>query len=194
MSRGLPIVSRLRRPPYGPLLLWAVAAVFLGAAFVVVQLLSVGPATHRLAEAEAAWSAARQRVASRMEARQVQKNLNAILNALPEQRDFAQLPLTISVLARRDRVSMPNLSYTQGKSEAGGFSKAALKGSAAGRYEDLRRFIYDLEASEGFLFIEDLDVGRHSAKQGEAVTVQVTLSTYVRAGSGRHASFQAGSP
>lgn len=185
MTRGFPIFRRLRRTPYGALILWMAVAGVLGAALVVVRLLVVGPAQDRFAQAEAEWMASRQRVAQRLEAKQARKNLTGILNALPGHRDFAQLPLAISEVARRDRVSIPDLSYALEKLQAGGFTKAVLRGSVSGRYEDLRRFIHHLETADGFLFIEDLNLSRRSTKKGEAVAFQISLSTYIREGPGQ---------
>jgi type II secretion system (T2SS) protein M len=191
MIRGLLIVRRLRHSPYGPLILWMAVAGVLGAALVVVRLLVAAPAQDRFARAEAEWMAARQRVAQRLEAKQARKTLTVILNALPGQRDFAQLPLAISEVARRDRVTMPDLSYALEKPQPGGFTKAVLRGSVSGRYEDLRRFIYHLETADGFLFIEDLNVSRQSSKKGEAVAFQITLSTYIREAPGQRVSSHA---
>ncbi len=191
MTRGFRIVRLLRRTPYGPLILWVAVAGALGAALVAVHLLVVAPAQARFAQAEAAWTAARQRVAQRLDAKQARKDLTVILNALPGQRDFAQLPLAISEVARRDRVSIPDLSYALEKPQAGGFTKALLRGSVSGRYEDLRGFIHHLETADGFLFIEDLNVGRHSTKKGEAIAFQITLSTYIREGPGQRVSSHA---
>lgn len=191
MTRGFPIVRQLRHKPYGPLILWMAVAGVLGAALVLVRLLVVAPAQNRFAQAEAAWMAARQRVAQRLEAKQARTHLTVILNALPGHRDFAQLPLAISEVARRDRVSIPDLSYALEKPQSGGFTKAVLRGSVSGRYEDLRRFIHHLETADGFLFIEDLNVSRHSSKKGQAVAFQITLSTYIREGPGQRVSARA---
>ena len=191
MTRGFRIVRLLRRTPYGPLILWVAVAGALGAALVAVHLLVLAPAQDRIAQAEAAWLAARQRVAQRLDAKQARKDLTVILNALPGHRDFAQLPLAISEVARRDRVSIPDLSYALEKPQAGGFTKALLRGSVSGRYEDLRRFIHHLETADGFLLIEDLNVGRHSTKKGEAIAFQITLSTYIREGPGQRVSSHA---
>src|SRR5438128_9057676 len=191
MTRGLLIWRRLRRPPYGPLILWMAVAGVLGAALVGVGLLLVAPAQDRLAQAEAAWMAARQRIAQRLEAKEARKHLTGILNALPGHRDFAQLPLALSEVARRDRVAMPDLSYALEKTTAAGFTKALLRGSVSGRYEDLRRFIHHLETAECFLFIEDLDVIRRGGVKGEIVTFHITLSTYIREGPVQHVSSRA---
>ena len=191
MIRALSVVRLLRRRPYGPLILWIAVAGVLGAVLIAVRLLVVAPAQDRVTQAEAAWVAARQRVAQRLDAKQARKDLTVILNALPGQRDFAQLPLALSQVAKRDRVDMPSLSYTQDKPQAGGFTKAVLRGSVSGRYEDLRSFIHHLEATEGFLFIEDLNVTRHVSKKGEEATFQITVSTYIREGPTPRASARA---
>ncbi len=180
MLRVSAILQQLRRPPYGRIVVRSAALALLGGALAGVSLFAVAPSQQRLARAEAEWTAGQRQVALRTEAREAQKRLAAVLKSFPEHRDFAQLPLAISETARRDRVSLAMLTYALGKPEAGGFSKAVLKGSASGRYEDLRAFIHDLEASDGFLFIEDLGVGRQGAKTGGMVTVQVTVSTYIR--------------
>ena len=191
MTLGIPIWRRLRRQPYGSLILWMAVAGVLGAALVGVHLFVVGPAQDRLAQAEAAWMAARQRIAQRLGAKEARKQVTVILNAVPGHRDFAQLPLALSEVARRDRVAMPDISYALEKSTAAGFAKAVLRGSVSGRYEDLRRFIYHLETADGFLFIEDLDVSRRDAKKGEIVTFHITLSTYIREGPVQHVSSRA---
>ena len=191
MTLGAPIWRRLRRQPYGPLILWMAVAGLLGAALVGVHLLVVGPAQDRLAQAEAAWMAARQRIAQRLGAKEARKQVTVILNAVPGHRDFAQLPLALSEVARRDRVAMPDLSYALEKTTAAGFTKALLRGSVSGRYEDLRRFIHHLETAEGFLFIEDLDVSRRDGMKGEIVTFHITLSTYIREGPVQHVSSRA---
>src|SRR5881296_407895 len=188
MTLEFPHFSRLRRTPYGPVILWIAVAGVLGAALVVVRLLMVAHAQDRFARAEAEWMAARQRIAQRLDAKQARRNLTVVLNALPGHRDFAQLPLALSEVARRDRVAMPDLSYSLEKAPAAGFTKAVLRGSVSGRYEDLRRFIHHLETADGFLFIEDLNVSRQGTRKGEIVTFQITVSTYIRDGPGQRVS------
>jgi len=191
MTLGVPIWRRLRRQPYGPLILWMAVAGVLGAGLVGVHLFVVGPAQDRLAQAEAAWMAARQRIAQRLGAEEARKQVTVILNAVPGHRDFAQLPLALSEVARRDRVAMPDISYALEKTTAAGFTKAVLRGSVSGRYEDLRRFIHHLETADSFLFIEDLNVSRDGTRKGEIITFHITLSTYIREGPVQHVSARA---
>ena len=176
------MLAGLRRAPYGPLLPWIALAGFLGAAFTAVHVLVLVPAQAGLDQQEAAWRAARERAAQRLEAREARKNLTTVLNALPTHRDFVQLPFAISQVAKKDRVTVPSLSSSLEKAETGLFTKAVLRGAATGRYEDLRRFIHHLERTEGFLFIENLDVARQSNSNDGIVTINMTLRTSIRGG------------
>ena len=64
---------------------------------------------------------------------------------LPAERDFTPLALGISDEAKRDRVTLPALSYKTEPTLVANTSKGLLQGPMTGRYEDLRRFIYGLD-------------------------------------------------
>lgn len=188
MKVGFAMPAGLRRTPYGPLLPWIALAGFLGAACAAVHVLVLVPAQAGLEQQEAAWRAARERAAQRLVAREARKNLTTVLNALPTHRDFVQLPFAISKVAKKDRVTVPSLASSLDKAGTAFFTKATLRGAATGRYEDLRRFIHHLERTEGFLFIENLDVGRQSDSKDGTVTINMTLRTSIRGGPGPQAS------
>lgn len=61
-----------------------------------------------------------------------------------------------------------------------------------GRYEDLRRFIYDLETAEELLFIEDLELSRNDSPRDQGLTFNIKIATYLRADSGKPAAQGAG--
>ncbi len=171
--------------PYLSLIPWAAAVVLLAVAFAGAQSLLVGPAQARLTALEADWAAAKSTLARRLEAKQARKDFARVLNVLPGQRDFARLPLAISDIAKRDKVQIPALSYVLEKQSEDLATKAVLQGAVSGQYEDLRRFIYHLEASDGLLlFVEDLSVGRAADLKGEQkgrrLTVNIRLATYIR--------------
>jgi Tfp pilus assembly protein PilO len=67
-------------------------------------------------------------------------------------------------------------------------SKGVLQGSMSGRYEDLRRFIYDLETAEELLFIEDLELSRSVGHQDQNLTFNIKIATYLRGDSSKIAS------
>jgi Tfp pilus assembly protein PilO len=191
---GFAMIAGLRRTPYGPLIPWIALAGFLGAACAAVHVLVLMPAQAGLEQQEAAWRAAREQAAQRLVAREARQNLTTVLNALPTHRDFAQLPFAISKVAKKDGVMVPRLSSSLEKAESALFAKAVLRGAATGRYEDLRRFIHHLERTEGFLFIENLDVGHQSSSEDGTVTVTMTLRTSIRGGPGPQAPARGEAP
>jgi Tfp pilus assembly protein PilO len=49
-----------------------------------------------------------------------------------------------------------------------------------GRYEDLRRFLHDLETAEELVYIEDLELARPDDQQSQTLTFDITIATYLR--------------
>ena len=181
------MAARIEKNPnsYAPLLPWVWVSSLLVIALAGVHYGLVVTAQDRLAALEASVVKSRQSLAYHQEAKQARQDLARVLAFLPAGREFARLPLVISEIAQRDRVAIPSFTYTVEKSEDGLAAKATLQGAATGQYEDLRRFIYDLEASNRLLlFIEDLSVGQSSdlktEQKSKKVTVNLRLATYIR--------------
>ena len=130
---------------------------------------------------EQEWGAMRQSLLNHREARKVRKDLNKVWALLPAERDFSPLALGISEEAKRARVTLPALSYKTEPTLVTNTSKGLLQGSMSGRYEDLRRFIYDLETAEELLFIEDLELTRSGSGQDSTLTFNIKIGTYLRA-------------
>ena len=130
---------------------------------------------------EQEWGAMRQSLINHREARKVRKDLNQVWALLPAERDFAPLALGISEEAKRDRVTLPALSYKTEPTLVVNTSKGLLQGAMSGRYEDLRRFIYDLETAEELLFIEDLELTRSGSGHDSTLTFSIKIGTYLRA-------------
>jgi len=192
--RGL---RHIMTSPYAGLLPSGVLAGLFCGVWLAGHILVLQPLQQREAQLDTEWVTARQHLAQRMEAKQTIKDLAQLLALLPSSRDFSQLPLAMSEEAKRNNVTLAGLSYTLEKGDQMPAVKATFKGPVTGRYEDLRRFIYHLEASDRLLFIEDLDVGQSDTsakdlKRREMMTFTLQISTYIRqshgdalAGSGR---------
>jgi Tfp pilus assembly protein PilO len=171
--------------PYVGLLPSGIVAGLFGGAWLAGHLLILQPLQLRQAQLDTEWAAARQHLAQRLEAKQTIKDLAQLLALLPSSRDFSQLPLALSDEAKRNNVTLAGLSYILEKGDQMPAVKVTLKGPVTGRYEDLRRFIYHLEASDRLLFIEDLDVGQSATtekdvKRREMMTFTLQISTYIR--------------
>ncbi|MEQ1844897.1 MAG: hypothetical protein ABL983_04900, partial [Nitrospira sp.] len=104
------------------------------------------------------------------------------------ERDFTPLALGISDEAKRDRVTLPGLSYKTEPTLIANTSKGLLQGPMTGRYEDLRRFIYGLETAEELVFIEDLELARAGGLQDAALTFNIKIATYLRGETGESSS------
>jgi Tfp pilus assembly protein PilO len=50
----------------------------------------------------------------------------------------------------------------------------------SGRYEDLRRFLYDIETADELVYIEDVDLVRSSTPQEQQLTFNIKIVTYLR--------------
>ena len=140
--------DRLRQiisAPYAPLLPWAGLAMLLLAGLIVLNRYGVQGVESRRALAESEWGKARYMLVQHREARKARKDLSQVWAVLPVERDFAPLALGISEEAKRDHVTLPALSYKTESTTVANTSKGVLQGSMTGRYEDLRRFIYDLD-------------------------------------------------
>ena len=104
--------------------------------------------------------------------------------ALPEERDFAPLALGITEEAKQNRVTLPALSYKTESTPVRNTSKGVLQGTMSGRYEDLRRFLYDIETADELVYIEDLDLVL-SATQQDRLTFNIKIVTYLRRDAGK---------
>lgn len=179
---------RLLRQPYGPLLPWFGLASLLTTVYLIVHTTFLASAEEQRTAVQAEWTAARQRLVQHMEAKKVRQDVDQVMAVLLAERDFAPLALGVTEEAKRDNVTLPGLSYRTEATGVPGTTKAVLQGSVSGRYEDLRRFIYNLETAEELLFIEDLDLVRSGDSQDERLTFNIKIATYLRGEAGRVAA------
>jgi len=177
------VTNRLQRmlfEPYAPLLPWVGLAVLLLVGWLVVHTFGVRGSEERRMQIEQEWGAARQVLAQHREARKARKDVGQVWAVLPVERDFAPLALGISEEAKRDHVTLPALSYKTEPTTVANTSKGVLQGSMTGRYEDLRRFIYDLETAEELLFIEDMELAGSSSPRDQQLTFNIKIVTFLR--------------
>lgn len=174
----------LRQHPFAPLIPWVGVALALLVMLFLVHDLGLGEVQDGRERLEIEWSATRQTFMSHREARKTKKDLSRVWAVLPAERDFTPLALGISDEAKRDRVTLPALSYKTEPTLVGNTSKGLLQGPMTGRYEDLRRFIYGLETKEQLLFIEDLELTRTGSAQDALLTFNIKIATYLRGDSG----------
>jgi hypothetical protein len=174
-------LSLLLQQPFAPLLPWLGIALGLLLLLSLVQRAGVAAVESKRERLDKEWISARQVLMHHREARKAKQDLRQVWAVFPAERDFAPLALGISEEAKRDRVTLPALSYKTEPTLVANTSKGLLQGSMSGRYEDLRRFIYDLETAEELLFIEDLELTQSGSAQDESLTFKIKIATYLRA-------------
>ena len=178
------ILQQLRKP-YGTLIPWLSLVLLLTGILWVVRTVEVGGAEQSRAKLELELKQARQELTHHKEAQKARKELAQVWSALPVERDFAPLALGITEEAKRDRVTLPALSYKTEATPVANTSKGVLEGTMTGRYEDLRRFLYDVETAEELVYIEDLELVRSDAQKDQTLTFDIKIATYLRGEPGK---------
>ncbi|HTL62243.1 MAG TPA: type 4a pilus biogenesis protein PilO [Nitrospira sp.] len=172
------------RKPYGRLIPPAAVVCFLLIALWAVGSLGLDSAEQRRAQLSAQWAQARKEHQQHQAARRAKQDLAQVWAALPEERDFAPLALGITEEAKRNQVTLPALSYKTESTPVTNTSKGVLQGTMSGRYEDLRRFIYDIETADELVYIEDVDLVP-AATQQDHLTFNIKIVTYLRGEAGK---------
>jgi Tfp pilus assembly protein PilO len=168
------------RKPYGTLIPWFAMVLLLAGILWAVRTVGVDGAEQSRAKLELEWNRARQEFAYHKEAQKARKDLAQVWSVLPVERDFAPLALGITEEAKRDRVTLPAFSYKTEPTPVANINKGVLQGTMTGRYEDLRRFLYDVETAEELVYIEDLELVRSDTQQSQMLTFDIKIATYLR--------------
>lgn len=174
------IITQQLRSPYAPLVPWCLVVLVLFAGLLLVHVVGLERAERHRAELESEWVQARQRFTYHKEAKKARQDLVEVWAVLPLERDFAPLALGITEEAKRNRVTLPALSYKTEATPVAKTSKGILQGTMTGRYEDLRRFLYELETAEEWIIIEDLELVRPANQQEQTLTFNIKISTFLR--------------
>ena len=178
------ILEQLRKP-YGVLIPWVALVLLLSGVLWAARTVGIDGADQSRAKLELDWNQARQEYSRHKEAQKARKDLAQVWSVLPSEQDFAPLALGITEEAKRDHVILPALSYKTEHTPMANTSKGILQGTMTGRYEDLRRFLYDLETAEELVYIEDLDLVPSGVQQDQSLTFNIKIATYLRGEPGK---------
>jgi Tfp pilus assembly protein PilO len=167
------------RKPYGQLIPPAALVCLLLLVLWAVTSFGLESAEQTRAHLAAQWTQIRKQHQQHQVAKRAKQDLAQVWAALPEERDFAPLALGITEEAKRNHVTLPALSYKTESTPVANTSKGLLQGTMSGRYEDLRRFLYDIETADELVYIEDVDLVQ-SATQRDHLTFNIKIVTYLR--------------
>jgi hypothetical protein len=168
------------RKPYAPLFPYVAVAGLLLVAVYLLHAAVLEKADQERQQLEASWVSARLQLARHQEAMKTKEDLRQVWAVFPLVRDFAPLALGVTEEAKRDHIALPALSYKTERTAIPDATKAILTGTVTGRYEDLRKFLYNLETAQELLFIEDLNLIRSGNLQDPTLTFNIRISTYLR--------------
>ena len=174
------VIFQQLRKPYGVLIPWLMWVVLLSGILWAVRTVGVEGAEQSLAKLELEWNRARQEFTHHKVAQKAREDLAQVWSVLPVERDFAPLALGITEEAKRDGVILPALSYKTEPTLVANTNKGVLQGTMTGRYEDLRRFLHDLETAEELVYIEDLELVPSDTQQSQTLTFDIKIATYLR--------------
>jgi len=172
------------RKPYGPLIAPATLVCLLSLALWAIGSLGLESAEQTRAQLARQWIQVRNQHQRHQAAKRAKQDLAQVWAALPEERDFAPLALGITEEAKRNHVTLPALSYKTESTPVTNTSKGVLQGTMSGRYEDLRRFLYDIETADELVYIEDVDLVQSATKQ-DNLTFNIKIVTYLRGDSAK---------
>lgn len=173
-------VRQARRQPYAPLLPWIGLCIGLFLLWMLVEQHIVGEMVQQRTQLDGAWTVARENLARHKQAWKAKKDLQQVWAILPLAKEFAPLALGITEEAKREQVTLPALSYSTEKTALPDATKAILHGSITGKYEHLRRFLYDLETAQELVFVEDLNLVRAGDRHDQSLTFNIRIATFLR--------------
>jgi len=168
------------RKPYGTLLPPAGLVFVLLVSLWTVKLLGMESVEQTRSRLTTDWAQVRKEYQYHQDAWRAKKDLAQVWSALPEERDFAPLALGITEEAKQNHVTLPSLSYKTESTPVPNTSKGLLQGTMSGRYENLRRFLYDIETADELVYIEDVDLVRSNTPQDQQLTFNIKIVTYLR--------------
>ena len=174
------------RKPYGTLIPPAGLVFVLLLSLWAVKSLGVDSVEQTRSRLAADWAQARKDYQYHQEAWRAKKDLAQVWSALPEEKDFAPLALGITEEAKQNHVTLPALSYKTESTSVANTSKGLLQGTMSCRYEDLRRFLYDIETADELVYIEDVNLVRSTTPQEQQqLTFNIKIVTYLRGEQGK---------
>ena len=106
-----------------------------------------------------------------------QQTLRKVWEQLPARKGLTGLGVAISALAKSHNIHIPEIGYDIMDFRHKLAAKGTLSFKAAGRYESIRQFIYELESQWPQLFIEKLTAER--TKNPNEVVFSINVSTFL---------------
>jgi len=106
------------------------------------------------------------------------RDLERFKEKLPARAGYTALLTDVYKMAKNDGMKFPSYGASvSGVDKAGGVEHVTFSLPVSGSYEDVRRFIYDVETSDLFLDIDGLGLNNSGE---DSIDLSIGISTYVR--------------
>jgi Tfp pilus assembly protein PilO len=97
---------------------------------------------------------------------------------LPERGEYIRIIEKVHRIAKEDGVKSASFGTAAKEANVGNLMQVDFSMPIAGKYRDVRKFIYDIETSPLFLNIDNLSLS--SGKDEGEITLTIDLTTYMR--------------
>jgi Tfp pilus assembly protein PilO len=176
-----PSIAKMRAPLWlkenkRKLMTAVIACVGLVCADLLLYGVTIAPSAARLETAEAKSAELRRRHAEAVLFTKQRQLFTGIVAGIPAQKDMPILVKELVQNARRLNLSVASIKYDMPKRAGGELAMVTFSFPAEGRYQDIKRFIYDVETADRFVGIQEMKL---DADKGR-VKLEMKLVTYVK--------------
>lgn len=136
----------------------------------------IAPSAARLKTAEMKSVELRRRNAEAVLFKKQRSLFAGIKAGIPAQKDMPILVKELVQTARRLNLSVASIKYDMPRRAGGELAMVTFSFPAEGRYQDIKRFIYDVETADRFVGIQDMKLDSEKGR----VKLEMKLVTYVK--------------
>ncbi len=154
----------------------AIACVGLVCADLLLYSVLIAPSATRLKTAEMKSAELRRRHAEAVLLNKQRPLFAGIMAGIPAQKDMPILVKELVQTAKGLNLSVASIKYDMPKRAGGELAMVTFSFPAEGRYQDIKRFIYDVETADRFVGIQDMKLNAEK----DRVKMEMKLVTYVK--------------
>ncbi len=142
------------------------------------SLVYLGPSYQGLADEEQSLQGSRSRISQLLQYRKAEAGLEEVQTSFIKQQELAQLVKLFPDLAKRYKLSLPEVNYQIERGGREHFKRISLSFNLVGRYDNIRRFIHETERLNLFLYIEDLSIAG-SSRNPQNLTMEIRMVAHL---------------
>lgn len=158
---------------------WGIVLLSLLVVTGVTHVVFVAPAQRDVEEKEKAWQSARRQATQMVLYKEAAADLATFFRELPERKDFSTVVTRLEALAKQHHLTIPSVTYDAEDLEQNGLMKIAISFQVRGKYEEIRRFLYDLERLKGFFTVDHIALATAGSDEN-LMALQMKMASYLK--------------